>query len=457
MSNQMTSSVRNSGPRTGRSSAFPKLLDELDAERIPFALLRDDPNEIEQLDELDLLVWPAAKRRFAALARKQGFVRCRNRIPLKEVYARYDAGAIRFLDVHYALVQAGVVYQRLPDPDEQDGRRLAVEDELSHLLFHNLLGKQGLQQKHLPRIETLIAEADREQMRARLSHASSWPRIAEVLDDPHRFRAGSEAAAATARSLRRDLLKSPGNALRHLYCRFLHDRLRSFRGLHVAFVGVDGAGKTTTIDLVSRNLADTRRVPFANVYMGPWGQFRTKLLTWAYARGFAPPEADWLKRALDRLRGRDRTWSVPHCLSKWLRGRFRGLGYYLAVYYDMWTRYLGEVRPRLRRGELVLSDRYIQDLRYLHHSRPIAVFPLLRPLLCRLFPRPHVVFFLHNDPEVIASRKDQLTAEQILAFQTTYRRALRGLPVREIKTDRPAEQVAEEITRTILARYFERR
>jgi thymidylate kinase len=135
----------------------------------------------------------------------------------------------------------------------------------------------------------------------------------------------------------------------------------------------------------------------------------------------------------------------------------RGLVYYAAVCWDLWQRYLRDARPRLRRGEIVLADRYVYDLRHLHHGRPIAVFPLVRRLICALFPRPDLLFFLCNAPEEIVARKPQLTVADARAQQETYRRALAGRGAVEVTTSRPPEEIAEELAARILARHHERR
>jgi len=431
---------------------FPRLLARMRQERLAHALLRDRGADAAVLDELDLLVWPRDRAAFHRLARELGFVRCRRRIPLKDVYAAYAGDRVLFVDVHYAFVQGGIVY--LPLPAERADGALTPTDELLHLCFHNLLGKGGLQAKHLPRIrELLAAGAGGEAVHARVPNRAVAAVLLRVLADPEAHAPGSAPAAGARTELRRRLLRRVDNCARDFWCRFLRDRLKRPRGTQIVFLGVDGAGKTTTIEKVSQRLRDTERVPFANVYMGPWGQFRTRLLHWAYARGFQPPEEDWLAKLGERLRGRGGE-PVLKCLSKWLRGRVRGLGYYLAVYLDLWARYRKDVRPRLRRGELVLSDRYVYDLRYLYHSEPVHVFGLTRRLVCRLFPRPHLIFFLFHEPEAIAARKPQLQADAIRRLQDSYRRALRGLPVVEVRTDGPVDR---EVTARIVAAWYERR
>jgi len=449
----------DSGSIAGLPALFGRLLDQLRTDAVPHAVLRDSaPGEVPA--ELDLLVWPEARERFARAAAACGFVRWRRRLPKKDVFAAYESGQLLLADVHYAFVQQGLVYLPLrdpPPPGEGEVPRLLPEDELLHLCFHGLIGKGGIQPKRLPRVRELIATRGEEgALRRRLADERLWTAIEPVLIDPDAHVVGTPAATAVARRVRALLRRSPGNRWRNLLFRWA-PRLRRRRGLLVVFMGVDGAGKTTTIEEVTRRLEAIDAVPFVNTYMGPWGQFRTRLLTWTYARGLTPPEQDWWREMTARLRGTGGQHGVLHCAAKWLRGQIRSAFYYFAVWWDLWARYLGSIRPRLRRGVLVLADRYVHDLRYLFHDRPATVAPLWRRLVCFLFPRPHLVVFLFNDPETIVARKPQLDEERIRSFQEAYRRVVRTLPHLEMKTDRPVPEIADAVTAHILARYYERR
>src|SRR5207249_1798068 len=71
----------------------------------------------------------------------------------KCAYVRYEAGRFYTLDVHAAFVQNGLEYM---DAARALGRCervqgvpvLRAEERYLHLLFHNLLGKSTLQEKH---------------------------------------------------------------------------------------------------------------------------------------------------------------------------------------------------------------------------------------------------------------------------------------------------------------------
>jgi thymidylate kinase len=299
----------------------------------------------------------------------------------------------------------------------------------------------------MERVRALATAVDRARLRARAGKA--WREVEPLLGAPETYAEGGPGAAAAAGRLRAALRRNPANLARELYVRFLLDRVRRPRGTMVAFLGVDGAGKTTTVGLLAAKL-EAARVPFAKAYFGPWGQFQTRLLAWAYRKGLTPPEEDWLAR-LRTGPGRLRA------LAKWLKGSVRALAYYAALSWDLLQRYRKDARPQLKRGGLVLVDRYPYDARHLYDGRPVTALPLARRLLCALFPKPHLLFFLFDDPEAIVARKPQLTVEQARAQQEVYRRTLAGRGAIEVRTNRPAAEIAEELATRILARYHERR
>ncbi len=424
------------------ASRFGEVLDALERSKIHYRLLRPGVASDVEHDELDLLVWPGDRRRFRELAASRGFKRLRLRSTGKEVFGRLTAAGIHYLDVHYAFVQRGIVYRPLHPVMSRASRTpaghqaLTDEDLLLHLFFHNLLGKNGVQAKDLPRIQALLGgPLDRDYLDHQMSYAESRRLFREFCEAPDAFAQGTPRAAAAGAQLERRLggassMRAVWRALR----RFLPG---GRRGIHVAFIGVDGCGKSTTTKLATEGLAAVK-LRSDLVYMGPWGQVRSRVLRRALRLGCAPP-----KEEATSLRQR-------------ISGRIKGTAYYFAVYIELWQRFLSDVRPALARGHVVLSDRYVYDLRYLYKRRRVDGFPWLRGAVCALFPQPDLIVFLHNDPQTIASRKDQLSPAEIDEFQQLYRRALEPYPVLAIKTDVGADDVAARIVRRATEIYFER-
>lgn len=189
---------------------------------------------------------------------------------------------------------------------------------------------------------------------------------------------------------------------------------RGRSGLFVALVGPDGVGKTT----VARALFDRHGSPAAYCHFRP--PLRGPLLE-AVPEGTPQPK--------------------PHGGGLRLMGALRAarsLGLF-------WMGYLLTVRPCLRRGWLVVADRW----GYGYWAQPTAVRffgpQRLGAWVVRRLPRPDLVVNLSAPPEVVAARKAELSEETIAREM----RVWAALPVSPLITvctdDRSPEEIAQRI------------
>lgn len=211
-------------------------------------------------------------------------------------------------------------------------------------------------------------------------------------------------------------------------------------GLMVAFLGADGAGKSTIMARIEQDL-------------GPafWEtkQYHKRPLSspfrWVKRYGLRPPRPEKREGGGDPATGFD-----PHALSS------RSPAYSLAKLGFWWADflflgYLAEALPRLTRPTLLLFDRYYQDLlidpeRY-HYGGSMR----LARLAGRLIPQPHLTIVLDAPPEVLRSRKQELPIEEVTRQREAYLKLAQSLPNGHVvDTSRPLDEAAEEVERIIL-------
>ncbi|MGE9270672.1 MAG: dTMP kinase [Verrucomicrobiales bacterium] len=194
----------------------------------------------------------------------------------------------------------------------------------------------------------------------------------------------------------------------------------------IAFLGCDGSGKSAVI----RALADRFEAEGCSVWLGHWRP-----------TPFRVSSASAGKKAA--------TASVedPHGQAR--RGRLASIVKLGWLATNWWTAWLRGLRGRSRTGQ-VLFDRYYLDLlvdpmRY-RYDGPVW---LVR-IASRMLPRPDRVFFLDAPPEVLLSRKQEVTREALVASRARYLEVCREAPECEIiDATKPLEEVIEDVYRLI--------
>jgi len=193
------------------------------------------------------------------------------------------------------------------------------------------------------------------------------------------------------------------------------------RGLWVAFLGPDGAGKSTVIERIERDLADC----FSEVR-------RFHLRPHFGLRGpDGPPVLDPHGR---RPRGR--------------LGSLAKLGWWWA---DAVLGYAIAVRPVLRRHGLVLFDRTLDDVVVDPHRYRYRGSAALARAAARGAPRPHVVVVLDAPDAVLRDRKREVAPEETARQRRAYRALASRLPGAVlVDASRAIDEVVGEIRGIVL-------
>jgi thymidylate kinase len=264
-----------------------------------------------------------------------------------------------------------------------------------------LLGGDAVEAHHetwLSRLYREDPEGCRRQLARFFPTADAWL-IAEAAEQLR-----WEAVRAQIGRLRRDAarkarLAHPGNLIRY----WIGDLRRGIQrflqppGLVVAFLGLDGSGKSAAID----RTVDALRLLFASVkryHIRP------------SSRSPQPGELMGIP---------------PH--SEPPRGLIPSLAKLALWWTDYWVGYLMNIVPRLFRPALVLFDRYYDDL-LVDPQRYRFGGPLwLARVVGRCLPRPDVFVFLDAPPELARTRKPSVGLEQAIRQRDAYIALVRGL------------------------------
>jgi len=178
--------------------------------------------------------------------------------------------------------------------------------------------------------------------------------------------------------------------------------LKQNKGFIVTFSGVDGAGKTTIIDIVKAQFEQKYRKDVVLLRHRP-GIF--PILSSIKYGGSKNAELE----ATNRL---PRQGKNKNKFSSLLRFSYYFLDYVIGQIY-IYFRYI-------LRGKVVIYDRYYYD--FINDSRRSNI-RLKREFIKSLFKfiyKPSFNFYLYNDPEVILKRKKELSAKDIIDLNKKY-------------------------------------
>jgi thymidylate kinase len=425
----VTTRLHAPAPAAGATANLPgAVFGGLDRAAVRWCLLRrpeDGGPPGGEGGDIDLLVARAD------LARAEAVLRACGTVPL----AAYGRGGHRFflgldpatgafveLDVATELAYGRHFAVRTRTEDACLARRrrdgtawvLRPEDDFWALLLHCALDKRAVPTRHAKRLARLAGSASLDSPLVR-----AWPgaasRFAGLLGAA---RAGDWTAvvghgdALGALWRRTHRLEVSRASVQGTLLRAVERPLQAWgrRGLSVALLGPDGAGKSTLAD----GIAASFHFPVRRVYMGLW-------------------------------RRREAT-SGAHRVA--LEVALRPL--------VVWRRYLASLGHRAL-GRLVVFDRYVYDA-LVPPAPPLAW--LKRPyfrLLSRLCPAPNLVLVLDVPGRVMYLRKGEHDPRRLEADRAHFARLLPRLPNAErVDADRPAEVVLADVVGRIWRRYAAR-
>ena len=404
------------------------LFGALDDDRLVWCLLRGEADLAAPQGDVDLLVAPADLPRLGRLAAEHGFAS----VPAwgygsHAFFVGYDAPRDLWikLDVvtelafgrNYALA-TGAEADCLARRKRVDGLPvLSDDDAFWTLLLHRLLDKGDVGARDAARLPVLAEGARTDSALARTvdslcppgwsarsivaaaSHGE-WASLA-TLGDPLAVAWRRRGRAAVRR-------RTAANSVRRWAGKVL--RLTRRRGLRVAVLAPDGAGKSTLAKGVEKGFYFPVRSISMGLYQVPRPRGRHHL-----------PGLGLISQLARQWRG-------------WLQGAYHQ-----------------------RRGRLVLFDRYPYDALLPTRFRYRRLARARRWLLAHACPAPELVVLLDAPGEVLYERKGEKTPELLERQRRAYRALLSRLP-RAVIVDasREVEDVRPEVTAIVWREYVRR-
>jgi len=304
---------------------------------------------------------------------------------------------------------------------------LAAEEEFLTLLLHCLLDKARFEPKYRARLAELVAMIrDHQAMSALVAHyvsaQTSWEQIRQLVVRGEWEALLVMAPAVTRHLLGRDPLGARWRRTVMPLLRLLDRRTRAFRtrGLTVALLAPDGAGKTT----LARSLGEAFYLPARYIYMG------------------TNPNSGSVTLPTTRLLARmGRRWRpIIRVLSALNRLVEQGVRYRVGAYHR-------------QRGRLVVFDRYASgSLMGVQEGPPHK--QLRRWVMRLLCPPPDIVVYLDVPADVLYQRKQEHSPEQLDRQRQHYLRILAGVAgMAVVDAGHAPEEVRRRVAALIWRRY----
>lgn len=182
-------------------------------------------------------------------------------------------------------------------------------------------------------------------------------------------------------------------------------------GLLICFIGVDGSGKTTQVNLLARWL-ESQNIQAKVIWSRGKMLAVRRILLFMGRKALGTSES---KIASDQKSYQEYQTRKSIFLNNPLVRTF----WSFLVYGEHLYQINRDIRGKLRQGCVVICDRYLWDstidLAILNHKNPQWLSGRLNRLAWKLVPHPAVAFFIDIPPETAMQRKDDIPSLDYIA------------------------------------------
>lgn len=209
------------------------------------------------------------------------------------------------------------------------------------------------------------------------------------------------------------------------------------RGFYISLVGSDGTGKSSISQLLEKRLkAQYNKVSL--FYMGSLNNvlFTSRIISKLSVRN---KKKNSFKQA---------NIAKPKNLRFGLVSFIKELTFLHSII-ELFARYFIWIRPRVKNGEVVITDRYIYD--FLIVDRFLNKHRWFREFVIRIIPAPDLLICLYNDPDIILKRKKDNSQEETLRQNQIFLSLGQYVKTfKKLKTDGTIEEIADNIFKEIV-------
>lgn len=194
----------------------------------------------------------------------------------------------------------------------------------------------------------------------------------------------------------------------------------------IALFGPDGSGKSTIAGLLVKR--------FENIGI------KTTLMHWR--PGLLPYRSHGSKRNEDKF-------NHPH--STKIRGGIKGILIFFYIFIDFIVGYHFIIRPHLRKGIIVLYERYIYDILVDQKRYGLQVPQPIRKYFTHILPIPDFIILLDAPGDILQARKGELDCNEIERQRSMMNKCLSrfdNFSLVDVRINSP-DQVADIIFRTV--------
>src|SRR3989344_160113 len=184
-------------------------------------------------------------------------------------------------------------------------------------------------------------------------------------------------------------------------------------GKLISFIGIDGAGKTSLVNLLKKEI-EKKNYSVQIVYAGRGRSnvLPIQILGKIYRKsGGSESNVPINGRKFEKL-------SVIHTLAAPIFA------------FDMFLRYLFIILPAKFKNDFVLTDRYSTDLLLVN-----KVPDWLKRFLYSFFPKPNELFYIYNTIKILHKRKPDHSIEDLKRQEKIFKQLLSEINATKIKND----------------------